>query len=169
MEWKKRQKAEHDNVMLLAMSTLPPKLKINTYQKNEDGRKLYFKSLSQMEPHTKYVLYMLADGKLYRTELGEEEQTVLAEGLTEDQYALSEDGSRIAYQVPAGEDDGNAGIQVLDLQSGEGYTVEAADGENVRPLGFVNSDFVYGKSRAEDAGTSPALSHTAARCPMPYT
>lgn len=61
MEWKKRQKAEHDNVMLLAMSTLPPKLKINTYQKNEDGRKLYFKSLSQMEPHTKYVLYMLAE------------------------------------------------------------------------------------------------------------
>ena len=61
MEWKKRQKAEHDNVMLLAMSTLPPKLKINTYQKNEDGRMLYFKSLSQMEPHTKYVLYMLAE------------------------------------------------------------------------------------------------------------
>ena len=102
------------------------------------------------------VLYMLADGKLYQTELGEEEQTVLAEGLTEDQYALSEDGSRIAYQTPAAEEGGNAGIQVLDLQSGEGYTVEAADGETVRPLGFVNSDFVYGKSRAEDTGASPA-------------
>lgn len=34
--------------------------------------------------------------------------------------------------------------------------MEAADGETVRPLGFVNSDFVYGKSRAEDTGASPA-------------
>ncbi|HIX48906.1 MAG TPA: TM1812 family CRISPR-associated protein [Candidatus Mediterraneibacter caccavium] len=56
----RKQKTGHDNVMLLAMSTLPLNLKINTYQKEEDGRTLYFKSLAQMEPHTKYVLYMLA-------------------------------------------------------------------------------------------------------------
>ena len=101
------------------------------------------------------VLYVMAGGKLYQTELKEEEQTVLAEGLTEEQYTLSEDGSRIAYQTASAEDGVN-GIQVLDLQSGEGYTVEAADGETIRPLGFVNSDFVYGKARSEDSGTSPA-------------
>ena len=101
------------------------------------------------------VLYVMAGGKLYQTDLKEEEQTVLAEGLTEEQYTLSEDGSRIAYQTASAEDGVN-GIQVLDLQSGEGYTVEAADGETIRPLGFVNSDFVYGKARSEDSGTSPA-------------
>ena len=51
----------HENVMLLAMSTLPGMPKINTYQiKDESGNTLYFKSISQMEPHTKYVLYQLA-------------------------------------------------------------------------------------------------------------
>ena len=50
----------HVNVMLIAMSTLPRFPKINTYQIEENGKTLYFKSLSQMEPHTKYVIYKLA-------------------------------------------------------------------------------------------------------------
>lgn len=56
---------EHDNVMLLAMSTLPYQPKVNTYQIMESKEKemLYFKSFSQMEPHTKYVLHLLADKK----------------------------------------------------------------------------------------------------------
>lgn len=52
--------SKHINVMLLAMSTLPFNPKMNTYQVKENGQKFYFKSLSQMEPHTKYVLHMLA-------------------------------------------------------------------------------------------------------------
>lgn len=49
---------EHDNVMFLAMSTLPYQPRVNVYQPK--GKKLFFKSISQMEPHTKYVLYTLA-------------------------------------------------------------------------------------------------------------
>ena len=58
---KSTKKSKHENVMLLAMSTLPFQPKINTYQIVENGKVLYFESLSQMEPHTKYVLRMLAD------------------------------------------------------------------------------------------------------------
>ncbi len=54
------EKESHENVMLLSMSTLPWIPKINTYRIEEDGRTLYFKSLSQMEPHTKYVICKLA-------------------------------------------------------------------------------------------------------------
>lgn len=65
---KDTEAAQHDNVMLLVMSTLPAKPKMNTYQINEAGRMLYFKSIAQMEPHTKYVLYKLASKgeKLHR-------------------------------------------------------------------------------------------------------
>lgn len=52
---------KHENVMLLVMSTLPYQPKINSYQADYGGKALYFKSLSQMEPHTKYVLHMLAE------------------------------------------------------------------------------------------------------------
>ena len=60
MDNNKIPKTEHENVMLLAMSTLPQSPKVNTYQFSEEGKTVYFKSFSQMEPHTKYVLYMLA-------------------------------------------------------------------------------------------------------------
>lgn len=57
---KNTKTSKHKNVMLLAMSTLPHQPKVNTYQIEENGKVQYFKSLSQMEPHTKYVLHMLA-------------------------------------------------------------------------------------------------------------
>lgn len=110
------------------------------------------------------MLYVLTGGTLYQIDLEQGEQTVLAEGLEEGQYALSDDGGMLAYQTDGSQPDGEnaeetsgtgAGIQVLNLQSGEGYTVEAADGESVRPLGFINGDFVYGKARSEDEGISP--------------
>lgn len=53
----------HENVMLITMSTLPSSLKCNTYKINEGGNTWYFKSWSQMEPHTKYVIRKLADDK----------------------------------------------------------------------------------------------------------
>lgn len=62
----KKQTEEHENVVLLAMSTLPRNPEINTYQVEDEekwGQTLYFKSFSQMEPHTKYVLYQLAARK----------------------------------------------------------------------------------------------------------
>lgn len=99
------------------------------------------------------ILYVLADGSLYQIDLDREEQTVLAEGLEDGQYAVSEDGQLMAYQTDAAADTSSA-IRVIDLESGEGYTVEAAEGESVRPLGFVNGDFVYGKIDPQDAGTT---------------
>ena len=94
------------------------------------------------------MLYVLNEGTLYQIDLEKDERTALAEGLEEGQYTLSDDGGLIAYATE--------GIQVLNLQTGEGYTVQAAEGESVRPLGFVNSDFVYGKAKADDAGISSA-------------
>lgn len=55
------QNRKYENVMLLAMSTLPRNPEINTYQIQEEKETLYFKGISQMEPHTKYVLYHLAE------------------------------------------------------------------------------------------------------------
>ena len=94
--------------------------------------------------HSQERVYVLASGTLYQVDLAEDEQTVLAENLEEGQYAVSDDGHLMAYQT-----DGTlytaAALKVMNLQSGDEYTIEAADGQAVRPLGFVNSDFIYGK------------------------
>lgn len=97
------------------------------------------------------TLYAMADGTLYEIDLKKNDKTALAEKLEEEDYVLSENGNMLAYRF-AEEKEETRQIQVLDLESGEGYVVEPEKGEEVRPLGFINKDFVYGKINPEDKG-----------------
>ena len=91
------------------------------------------------------LLYILVDQTLYEIDVERDERNALAEGLTEDQYVVSDDGHMIAYQ-----EEGQ--IVVRNLSSGKERQVEAAKGEAIRPLGFIMNDFVYGSVREADAG-----------------
>ena len=57
----------------------------------------------------------------------------------------------MAYESE-GNKKGGTEIQVMNLSSLHTYIVEAAEGEQISPLGFVNGDFIYGKMKSEDAG-----------------
>lgn len=138
-----------------------PSTKSYAIAADELGRMVYYN-------HGQSMLYVLADGTLYQIDLDSDEQTVLAEGLTEEQYAVSDDGHLMAYQTTGGsgdseEDPGEneadddtdtdaSGICVMNLRSGDTHMIDATDGETVRPLGFINGDFVFGKARPGDAG-----------------
>lgn len=111
---------------------------------DELGKMVYYN-------HTEEQLYVLADGTLYQVDLKKNKQNVLAENLKEGQYAVSDDGHLMSYQSE-GDENGGTVLQVMNLSSLENYTVEAAKGEQIRPLGFVNGDFIYGKMKSEDAG-----------------
>lgn len=91
------------------------------------------------------LLYILVDQTLYEIDVERDKRNALAEGLTEDQYVVSDDGHMIAYQ-----EEGQ--IVVRNLSSGKERQVEAAKGEAIRPLGFIMNDFVYGSVREADAG-----------------
>ena len=80
-----------------------------------------------------------------------EEQTVLAEGLEEGQYVTSDDGQLAAYQTSGTLYEASE-VTVMDLEIGKSYTVQADQDASIRPLGFVNTDFVCGMSRQSDAG-----------------
>lgn len=45
------------------------------------------------------LLHVLADGTLYRIDLKEDEKKVLAENLTDERYAVSDDGHLMVYQT----------------------------------------------------------------------
>lgn len=138
-----------------------PSTKSFAIAEDELGKMVYYN-------HDQARLYVLAEGTLYQIDLDEDEQTILAENLEEGEYAVSDDGHLMAYQTIAGQDEENSrnsedeestdqdasDIRVMDLRSGEGYEIQAADGEVLKPLGFINGDFVYGKARTEDAGTT---------------
>lgn len=97
------------------------------------------------------MLYVLMDGTLYETDMKEDVTTALVENLTDGQYVTSEDGQLLAYQTNGALDEATE-VMVRDLDSGKDRTVEAGEGECIRPLGFVNKDFVCGLARTSDVG-----------------
>lgn len=111
---------------------------------NELGRFVYYSVDREM-------LYVLVDGIFYETDVKKDRTRELAPKLEEGQYVVSEDGRLLAYQM-TGEEQAAGNIVVMDFATGEQRIVEAAEGENVYPLGFVKNDFVYGIFRAEDKG-----------------
>lgn len=121
-----------------------PSTKSFAIAQDELGKMVYYE-------HGEEMLYVLADGTLYEIDLDKDNQTVLAENLLEEQYAVSDDGHLMAYETDD-TDDGSLVIRVMNLKSGDSYDVPAEQGETVRPLGFINGDFVYGRINPSDAG-----------------
>lgn len=123
-----------------------PSTKSFAIAEDELGKMVYYN-------HSQEMLYVLAAGSLYQVDLEADKQNVLADGLEEGQYAVSDDGHLMAYQT-----DGSlytaSEIKVMNLRNGDEFTIEAPEGQAVRPLGFVNSDFIYGKINPADAGVS---------------
>lgn len=122
-----------------------PSTKSYAIAADELGKMVYYN-------HGESMLYVLADGALYQINLDKEEQTVLAEGLTEEQYAVSDDGHQMAYLSV--DDSGADRIVVMNLQNGEERVIEPEGGESLRPLGFIHEDFIFGHLNTEDAGTT---------------
>lgn len=101
------------------------------------------------------MLYVLAGGTFYETNVEKEKTNEIVTELTEDHYVVSGDGHLLAYQSKSGENGTNE-LTVMNLSSGKTRTVTAKDGENIYPLGFVKNDFVYGTSKTEDSGQTAA-------------
>lgn len=123
-----------------------PSTKSFAIAEDELGKMVYYN-------HGKEMLYVLAEGTLYQINLENDEQTVLAEELEEGQYAVSDDGHLMAYQAN-GSIYTATEIRVMNLTTGDEYTIQAEGSDGIRPLGFVNGDFIYGKVNGDDAGTT---------------
>ena len=131
-----------------------PSTKSYAIAADELGKMVYYN-------HSESLLYVLASGTLYQIDLDKEEQTVLAEELTEEQYAVSDDGHQVAYQTQ--NDSGASRLVVMDLRSGSSQNVDAEGGESLRPLGFIHGDFIFGRYDPDDSGVTVAGEEI---CPM---
>ena len=110
--------------------------------KNELGKMTYYSE-------NREILYVIADGKLLEVDLHKKEPKVLAEGLVNGQYVVSEDAQVLAYQMSGSYEPGTA-VNVLDLETGEGHIINAPENEMIRALGFMGEDFIYGRQYPAD-------------------
>ncbi len=107
------------------------------------------------------LLYMSTDGffdimmggTLMEIDLSNLSTKEIMRGLGMDQYAASRSGRYLAY---IDEEIMSDSITVLDLETMEEQTVEAPEGCKLRPLAFLDDDFVYGIVRESDVKTDAA-------------
>lgn len=95
------------------------------------------------------VLHVMVNGMLLKVNLQKNENTVVMEGLQKGQYVASDDGHLLAYQKT---EDGVTKTEIWDFAKDSKTEVSVNSGEQVIPLGFIGSDFVYGVLKTGDAG-----------------
>lgn len=96
------------------------------------------------------MLYLFYDHAIFGIDLSSNEYMVVADGLMEGYYAVSEDGGRVAWQEGTDIHQSTI-IHIFDLTTGVTQEIRAPEGDVVQCLGFVQDDFVYGL--ADEGGT----------------
>nr|MCR5546478.1 hypothetical protein [Lachnospiraceae bacterium] len=102
---------------------------------------------------TDNVFYIMVDGTLLKVDLNNLTTTELVTSLSDDQYASSKSSRYFAWI-----DDENVSdvIHVMDLEKQTTFDLKAPSGECLRPVDFIDEDFVYGYVKESDVSTDAA-------------
>ena len=93
-------------------------------------------------------LFIMMEGTVYKIDLSTRETKQVVSGLSEDSYAVSDTNEFFAY-IDGTDTNAATRVHVLDFSDGSDYTIDAGDGQYIRPLGFMQGDFIYGLARAD--------------------
>lgn len=87
-------------------------------------------------------LFLLFAEKLYQVDIEGGTYQVLEEGIDKNHFAVSETNAHAAWLVAEGEDAGK--IKMIDFNTLSTRFIEPEGKQQLRPLGFMNEDLVYG-------------------------
>ena len=95
------------------------------------------------------TFYILMDDSLYCIDLISKEVMTVVSDLVDGTYAVSEDGSSIAYSIN-GKLYGTESIRVFNMSDDSEHIIQADDGDYIKCLGYINNDFIYGVAHKDD-------------------
>ena len=95
------------------------------------------------------MVYLMLNGNVFGIDLSSNESISVAQGLTEGTFAVSHDGSRMAWQEKR-EDTRDERIHVMDFNTSQKQEIPVSEGDYARVLGFVGSDLIYGFGHESD-------------------
>ena len=95
------------------------------------------------------MMYLMLEGSVYGIDLKSNESLVVAQGLTKGSFAVSGDGSRVAWQDGASLYESEK-VHVMDFNTAQKQEISGTVGDYVRVLGFVGNDLIYGLSNSRD-------------------
>lgn len=97
----------------------------------------------------KNVFYFLIDGTLYSIDLTSKEIMVEISGLTDETYAVSEDGTSIAYSLNGKVYDTDV-VRIFNMATGSDHQIKANEGDKLKVLGYIKNDCIIGMAHASD-------------------
>ena len=96
--------------------------------------------LSYVNKDNQLFLVMAKD--LYQINIDESSFRVLAEGINSDNFVVSDTNAHAAWIISEGENTGQ--IKMMDFDSQESRLIAPGEGQELRTLGFMNEDLIYG-------------------------
>ena len=93
-------------------------------------------------------LFLLMSQKLYQINIAESEYRILAEGISNSDFSVSDTNAHAAWRIAEGENAGQ--IQFIDFDSLESRMIRPGDSQELRVLGFMNEDLIYGILGSQD-------------------
>lgn len=101
------------------------------------------------------TLFLIMSGNLYEVDLAGKTSRVMLKGLSSESYSVSESGRYFAYIDPSDVNHADF-ITMMDLRDISEKKIKAEKGKYLRPLGFIDEDFIYGIADANDVLTDEA-------------
>lgn len=84
--------------------------------------------------------YFYLDGAIYHVDIDSGKSSVLQKNVTDDMAVVSENGMLAVNKS-------KNTLEVIDLSTNKKFEIQCADDEVLRPIGFIEKDFVYGVGR----------------------
>ena len=132
-----------------AMNTIEEELFI-PYTKSYQILEKDIERLAYISPRGQ--LYLLLDGAVLDITVNTRQVRVMQDSISETNFYSSDDHEMIAWQLGDNVEDYTQ-IQTYKLDTTTSNVITAASGEVVIPLGYMNSDLVYGTARKSDITT----------------
>lgn len=101
------------------------------------------------------MFYIMVDGNIYGIDLNTLETKELISNLTDECFAVSESNRYLAWVESEKLNQSNA-IQIIDFTTEKKWEITGASGEYLKPLGFMEEDFVYGIANHMDVEVNAA-------------
>ena len=94
------------------------------------------------------ALYILFGGSLYQINIDEGSYAVLEEGIVSSQFAVSRGHAHAAWIIQEGKHAGQ--IRLIDFETLKKRLIRPKEGRQLRLIGFMNEDLIYGILREQD-------------------
>lgn len=116
---------------------------IHSYQivKAEMGQLMYENDQSQ--------IFLMLEGTVYQINLDDLSVETKISGLKDGEYSISGTNRYLAW-VDQESQYSSQKIHLMDLKTGKSQDIQENEGEYVKPLGFIDEDFIYGIANATE-------------------